>query len=44
VFYVVIERLRERWNPAAHHDEPAPHIPYLLAANEADDGFAKAAE
>lgn len=45
VFYVVIERLRERWNPAARHDEPAHHRPHLQAANEVDDiDLAKAAE
>ncbi|PKR88320.1 hydrophobe/amphiphile efflux-1 family RND transporter [Pleomorphomonas diazotrophica] len=46
VFYVVIERLRERWNPAAaQHEAPAHHGPHLQAANEVDDiDLAKAAE
>lgn len=45
VFYVVIERLRERVNPSARHDAPAHHGPHLLAANEVDDiDLAKAAE
>ncbi|MCM5557414.1 efflux RND transporter permease subunit [Pleomorphomonas sp. JP5] len=46
VFYVVIERLRERWNPAAVERDAAlfHHAHHPVAANEVDDDLAKAAE
>jgi len=47
VFYVVIERLRERWNPAAVERDAAHfhHAHHPVAANEADDiDLSKAAE